>query len=64
MGADHSFTVIAGEEMGRISCGGVPMAMAVQMSMATPALARYGSAELKERTWRPPSAASWWPRSR
>ena len=49
MGADHSFTVIAGEEMGRISCGGVPMAMAVQMAMATPALARYGSDELKEK---------------
>ena len=49
MGADHSFTLIAGEEMGRISCGGVPMAMAVQMSMATPALARFGSHELKER---------------
>jgi len=47
MGADHSFTVVAGEEMGRISCGGIPMAMAVQMSMATPALARYGSDELK-----------------
>jgi citronellyl-CoA dehydrogenase len=49
MGADHSFTVIAGEEMGRIDCGGVPMAIAVQMSMATPALHRYGSDELKER---------------
>jgi citronellyl-CoA dehydrogenase len=49
MGADHSFTVVAGEEMGRISCGGIPMAMAVQMSMATPALARYGSDELKVR---------------
>ena len=48
MGADHSFTLIAGEEMGRISCGGVPMAIAVQMSMATPALARYGTPELKE----------------
>ena len=36
MGADHTYTLIAGEEMGRISCGGVPMAMAVQMSMATP----------------------------
>jgi citronellyl-CoA dehydrogenase len=48
MAADHSFTLIAGEEMGRISCGGVPMAIAVQMSMATPALARYGSVELKE----------------
>jgi citronellyl-CoA dehydrogenase len=48
MAAEHSFTLIAGEEMGRISCGGVPMAMAVQMSMATPALARYGTPELKE----------------
>ena len=49
MGADHSFTKIAGQELGRVSCGGVPMAIAVQMSMATPALARYGSHELKER---------------
>jgi citronellyl-CoA dehydrogenase len=49
MGADHSYVVIAGEEMGRIDCGGVPMAIAVQMAMATPALARYGSEELKQR---------------
>jgi citronellyl-CoA dehydrogenase len=49
MGADHSFTLVAAEEMGRISCGGVPMAIAVQMSMSTPALARYGSEELKQR---------------
>ena len=48
MGADHTYSMIAGEEMGRISCGGVPMAIAVQMAMATPALARYGSHELKE----------------
>ena len=48
MGADHTYSLIAGEEMGRVSCGGVPMAMAVQMSMSTPALARYGSHELKE----------------
>jgi len=49
MAADHSFTVIAGEELGRIDCGGVPMAIAVQMAMATPALHRYGSDELRER---------------
>ena len=49
MGADHTFTLVAAEEMGRISCGGVPMAIAVQMSMSTPALARYGSPDLKER---------------
>ena len=48
MGADHSFTLIAAEELGRVSCGGVPMAIAVQMSMSTPALHRYGSPELKE----------------
>ncbi|MCB1017442.1 MAG: acyl-CoA dehydrogenase family protein, partial [Acidimicrobiales bacterium] len=35
-GADHSYTVILGEELGRIHCGGVPMAIAVQTDMATP----------------------------
>jgi citronellyl-CoA dehydrogenase len=47
MAADHSFVLVAGEEMGRVDCGGVPMAIAVQMAMATPALHRYGSDELK-----------------
>jgi citronellyl-CoA dehydrogenase len=41
--------VVAGEELGRIDCGGVPMGIAVQMAMATPSLHRYGSHELKER---------------
>jgi citronellyl-CoA dehydrogenase len=49
MAADHSFTVVAGEELGRLDCGGVPMAISVQMAMATPALARYGTDELKRR---------------
>lgn len=48
-GADHSFTVVLGEELGRIGCGGVPMAIAVQTDMATPSLHRFGSEELKER---------------
>jgi citronellyl-CoA dehydrogenase len=48
-GADHSFTVVAGEELGRINCGGVPMGIAVQMAMATPSLHRHGTHELKER---------------
>jgi citronellyl-CoA dehydrogenase len=48
-GAEHWFTVIFGEELGRIPCGGVPMAIAVHTDMATPSLARYGSPELKER---------------
>jgi citronellyl-CoA dehydrogenase len=48
-GADHSFTVVLGEELGRIGCGGVPMAIAVQTDMATPSLHKFGSEELKER---------------
>lgn len=46
-GADHLYTLILGEELGRIHCGGVPMAIGVQTDMATPALHRYGSHELK-----------------
>jgi citronellyl-CoA dehydrogenase len=48
-GADHSFTVIFGEELGRASCGGVPMAISVQTDMATPSLHRFGSDELRHR---------------
>src|SRR6478735_3268008 len=48
-GADHSYTMIFGEEIGRSASLGVSMALAVQTDMATPALARFGSPELKER---------------
>ena len=48
-GADHSYTVVYGEEVGRVGCGGVPMAISVQTDMATPSLHRFGSPELKER---------------
>jgi citronellyl-CoA dehydrogenase len=48
-GADHSYTAIFGEELGRAACGGVPMAIAVQTDMATPSLHRFGSPELKAR---------------
>ncbi|TEX52252.1 MAG: acyl-CoA dehydrogenase [Actinomycetales bacterium mxb001] len=53
-GADHSFTYVLAQELGRIDCAGVPMAIAVETSMATPALARYGSDELK-RTYLEPT---------
>ncbi|MDO8309527.1 MAG: acyl-CoA dehydrogenase family protein [Actinomycetota bacterium] len=46
-GADHSWTVVLAEELGRCDAAGVPMAIAVQAGMATPALARFGSDELK-----------------
>ena len=53
-GADHSFTYVLAQELGRIECAGVPMAIAVQTAMATPALARFGSTELK-RTYLEPT---------
>ncbi|MGD0376691.1 MAG: acyl-CoA dehydrogenase family protein [Streptosporangiaceae bacterium] len=48
-GADHSYTVILGEELGRMGCAGVAMAVAVQNDMATPSLHSHGSDELKQR---------------
>lgn len=52
-GADHSYTAIFGEEIGRAGASGVPMAISVQTDMATPALHRFGSDELRERYLRP-----------
>lgn len=47
-GLDYSYSVAMGEALGHIHCGGVPMAIGVQTDMATPALARFGSDELRE----------------
>ncbi len=52
-GADHVYTMIFGEEIGRAASLGVSMALAVQTDMATPALHQFGSPELKERYLRP-----------
>lgn len=48
LGLDYTYSVAFAEELGRIRCGGVPMAIGVQTDMATPALARFGSDELKK----------------
>ncbi len=48
-GADHSYTLVLGEELGRITAAGVSMAISVQTDMATPSLARYGTRALQER---------------
>jgi citronellyl-CoA dehydrogenase len=48
-GADHLYTVILHEELGRVGPGGVVMGIGVQTDMATPSLHRFGSEELKER---------------
>ncbi len=52
-GADHIYTLIFGEELGRIPSMGLFTAFAVQTGMATPALHQFGSPELKERYLRP-----------
>lgn len=46
--ADIWFTVVLAEELGRCHCAGVPMGILVHTDMCTPALARYGSEELKQ----------------
>ncbi|ATA57540.1 MULTISPECIES: acyl-CoA dehydrogenase family protein [Variovorax] len=46
-GLDYSFAMAFAEGLGHISCGGVPMAIGVQTDMCTPALARFGSDELR-----------------
>ena len=46
-GLDYSYSMVMAEELGHIKCGGVPMAIGVQTDMATPALARFGSDEVK-----------------
>ncbi|MGE0424028.1 MAG: acyl-CoA dehydrogenase family protein [Reyranellaceae bacterium] len=48
MGLDYSYALVMAEELGHINCGSVPMAIGVQTDMATPALARYGSDELRK----------------
>src|SRR6516165_10483323 len=46
-GLDYSYALMMGYELGAITCGGVPMAIGVQTDMATPALARFGSDEVR-----------------
>jgi len=46
-GLDYSYCAVFAEALADINCGGIPMATGVQTDMATPALARRGSAELR-----------------
>jgi citronellyl-CoA dehydrogenase len=47
LGLDFSYSMVIAEELGTCNCGGVPMAIGVHTDMCTPALARFGSDELK-----------------
>ncbi|HQC94416.1 MAG TPA: acyl-CoA dehydrogenase family protein [Aquabacterium sp.] len=46
-GLDYSYAAVFAEALADINCGGIPMATGVQTDMATPALAKRGSAELR-----------------
>jgi citronellyl-CoA dehydrogenase len=46
-GLDYSYAVAMAETLHHIPCGGIPMAIGVQTDMCTPALARFGSDELR-----------------
>ncbi|MFN0186706.1 MAG: acyl-CoA dehydrogenase family protein [Aquabacterium sp.] len=46
-GLDFSYSMVMAEALGGCACGGVPMSIGVQTDMATPALARFGSDDLR-----------------
>ncbi len=52
-GLDYWYELVVMEELAHSRCGGVPMAIAVQMSMALPAIDEFGSAYLKETYLKP-----------
>ncbi|RZI42388.1 acyl-CoA dehydrogenase [Herbaspirillum sp. HC18] len=47
LGLDYSYSMVMAEALGHVNCGGIPMAIGVQTDMCTPALARFGSDELR-----------------
>ncbi|WP_105104285.1 acyl-CoA dehydrogenase family protein [Microbulbifer pacificus] len=48
MGLDFSYEAVFLEELGAAHCGGVPLSISVQTSMATPALTRFADKALQE----------------
>jgi len=47
LGLDFSYSAVMAEALGDCDCGAVPMAIGVHTDMCTPALARFGSDELR-----------------
>ncbi|HEX4872065.1 MAG TPA: acyl-CoA dehydrogenase family protein [Nevskiaceae bacterium] len=47
-GLDYTYELVFAQALGNCSCGSLPMAIGVQTDMATPALARFGSDELRK----------------
>ncbi len=47
LGLDFTYHLAMLEALGNVNCGGIPVSIAVQTDMSTPALMRFGSHELK-----------------
>ncbi|HQR24129.1 MAG TPA: acyl-CoA dehydrogenase family protein [Steroidobacteraceae bacterium] len=56
LGLDFSYSMVMAEALGAADCGGVPMAIGVHTDMCTPALARFGTDQLR-REYLAPSIA-------
>jgi citronellyl-CoA dehydrogenase len=56
LGLDFSYSMVMAEALGAADCGGVPMAIGVHTDMCTPALAQFGTDELR-REYLAPSIA-------
>ena len=52
-GLDFSYSMVMAEALGECNCGGIPMAIGVHTDMCTPALARFGSDELRTEFLKP-----------
>ena len=52
-GLDFSYSMVMAEALGECNCGGIPMAIGVHTDMCTPALARFGSDELRNEFLKP-----------
>jgi len=59
LGLDYTYELAFCEALGALKCASVGMAVGVQTDMATPALARYGSDELREQFLRPSIAGDY-----
>ena len=57
LGLDFSYSMVMAEALGDCNGGGVPMAIGVHTDMCTPALARFGSDELRHEYLTPSSAS-------
>ena len=59
LGLDYSYQLYAAEALGYANCGGVPLSIGVQTDMATPAIAKFGTTELKEQFLAPAIAGEY-----